>query len=145
MGCHRGAKKISMIGRCCSAALLILGASSLFNPILAADISGIWSSDASKCDKIFKKTGSQVSFVDKTGIHGTGFIIEGNKMRGATSKCTIKNKNEKGGVINIVASCANDVMFSDVQFSAKLADNDTLVRLFPGMPELQMAYSKCHL
>lgn len=136
MGCHREAKKNSMTGRRCSVAPFLLGASSPFGPLFAVDVSGVWSSDAAQCGKMFKKTGGQVTFIDKTGLYGTALIVEGNKMTGTISKCTIKNRKEDGGIINIIASCANDVMFLDIQFSGKLVDNDTLVRLFPSMLRL---------
>jgi hypothetical protein len=58
--------------------------------------------------------------------------------------CTIKTRKEDGNIVHMLASCASDIMLSNVQFSVKIADDNTIVRYFPGMPEnLSINYSRC--
>jgi hypothetical protein len=57
--------------------------------------------------------------------------------------CTINRRKEDGNVIHMVAICANDIMASNVQFSAKIIDDNTIARIFPGMPEFTLSYSRC--
>ena len=57
--------------------------------------------------------------------------------------CTIKAQKENGDVIHMIAACANDIMASNVQFSAKIIDNNTIARIFPDMPEFTINYSRC--
>ena len=57
--------------------------------------------------------------------------------------CTIDRRKEDGSVIHMVARCANDIMASNVQFSAKIIDDNTIARIFPGMPEFTISYPRC--
>ena len=57
--------------------------------------------------------------------------------------CTISRRKEEGNVIHMVAKCADDIMTSNAQFSAKIIDDNTIARIFPGMPEFTLSYSRC--
>jgi hypothetical protein len=57
--------------------------------------------------------------------------------------CTINRRKVEGNVIHMVAKCADDIMTSNVQFSAKIIDDNTIARIFPGMPEFTLSYSRC--
>jgi hypothetical protein len=110
----------------------------------AADLNGSWATDASVCNKVFVKKGDTISFMKESDEFGGGFIIEGNRVRGQLQTCTIKSRKEDGGVIHILAACANDIMASNVQFSARIIDDNTIARIFPGMgDDLDIKYSRC--
>ena len=63
------------------------------------------------------------------------YILEGDKLRGQKQTCTITRRKEEGNVIHMVAKCADDIMTSNVQFSAKVIDENTIARIFPEMPK----------
>jgi hypothetical protein len=85
-----------------------------------------------------------ISFAQDSDQFGGGFIMEGNKIRGQTQSCTIKARKEDGNLIHFLAACANDIMTSNIQFSAKIIDNNVIARVFPGMgDELSIKYSRC--
>jgi hypothetical protein len=44
--------------------------------------------------------------------------------------CTITRRKEEGSVIHMVARCADDIMTSNVQFSAIVIDDNTIARIF---------------
>ncbi len=114
------------------------------SPALAADLNGSWATDVSVCGKVFVKKGDTVSFVQDSDQYGGGFIVDGNKVRGQLQTCTIKTRKEDGNVVNFIAACASDIMASNVQFSARVIDDNTIMRIFPGMgDELGMKYSRC--
>jgi hypothetical protein len=116
----------------------------LSQPVLAFDLNGHWATDASLCDKIFVKEGNGGSFAPNSDQFGGGFIVEGNKVRGQASSCSIKLRKEDGTSIHMIASCATDIMVSNVQFSAKIIDENTIVRVFPEMgDDISMRYSRC--
>lgn len=117
--------------------------SPLAGPVFATDLNGAWATDASVCNKVFVKKGENVSFVQDFDQYGGGFILEGNKARGQMQTCTIKARKEEGNVIHMIAACANDIMTSNIQFSAKVVDDNTITRIFPGMPEFSINYSRC--
>lgn len=114
------------------------------SPALATDLNGSWATDASVCDKVFVKKGNVISFTRDSDQFGGGFIMEGNQVRGQMQTCSVKTRKEDGNVIHFVASCANDIMASSVQFSAKVLDENTILRIFPGMgDDLDLKYSRC--
>jgi hypothetical protein len=113
------------------------------SPAHAIDLSGSWATDASACGKVFVKKGDTISFQQDSDQYGGGFIMEGNKVRGQMLTCDIKTRKEEGNVIHMIAACASDIMASNVQFSAKVIDDNTIARIFPGMPELSLNYSRC--
>jgi hypothetical protein len=110
----------------------------------AADLNGAWATDASSCSKVFVKKGNVVSFQQDSDQYGGGFIVEGDKLRGQMQTCNIKARKEDGNAIHMLAACASDIMTSNVQLSARIVDDNTIRRFFPGMPdELSISYSRC--
>ena len=123
----------------CAAGCMALG-----SPVFAADLNGAWATDVSVCNKVFTKKGGAIAFAQDSDQFGGGFIVDGDKIRGQLQTCTIKTRKQDGNLIHFIAACANDIMASNVQFSAKLIDNNTISRTFPGMgDELDMKYARC--
>jgi len=116
------------------------------DPARAINLEGPLATDATVCGKVFANKGGSISFQPGSNEFGGGFIMEGNKVRGQMQTCTIKARREDGNVIHFLAACASDIMASNVQFSATVIDNDTIARIFPGMPdELSIRYSRCSM
>ncbi len=80
----------------------------------AADIEGMWASDARLCTKIFVKRGNSFVMAKNADLFGSGFIIDGRKIRGKLASCNIKTTKEDGAMVHLIAACATDVMLSDV-------------------------------
>jgi hypothetical protein len=106
----------------------------------AADISGAWATDVRVCDKIFQKRGNVLTLANRSDTLGGGFIIDGTAIRGKTANCKIKNKKEDGDVVYLIATCATDIMLSDVEMALKIIDKDKVSRFFPGLPEVETPY-----
>jgi hypothetical protein len=111
----------------------------------AADIDGIWVSDTSVCSKAFEKSGSRVSFSKNAGIYVSGFIIDGNQIRGKIANCTIKLRKEQGTVVNLIAVCSTDIAIDTIQFRLRMDGPNKIIREFPGLPGLEMSYERCSL
>jgi hypothetical protein len=109
----------------------------------AADISGAWSTDLSACKSLFVKSGSSVEFAKGAGISGTGFVIGGDKITGQASSCSIRRRKEDGAILHLVAVCSDDVALSTVQFSVRIVSDKEIVRIFPGIEDLNTAYYRC--
>jgi hypothetical protein len=112
-------------------------------PPVVVDISGAWTSDASHCDKVFAKRRDGIGFTKIADIFGAGIIVDDHRIRARQSRCQIKHRSSEGTTIHLVAACANDIMLSDVQMSLKMIGRDKLVRIFPGMPDLQATFERC--
>lgn len=113
----------------------------------AVELTGAWAPDADKCDKVFVRRGraKQIDFAEFSGIHGGGFIIEANQLRGKFAKCKIKTRKEEGDSLNLIAGCATDIMLSNVQFVLKVVDDDNITRVFPGIEGMEVKYHRCRL
>jgi hypothetical protein len=112
-------------------------------PAGAIELAGAWATDAGLCDKVFTKKGSQLAFAELSDLYGSGFIIEGKRIRGKAAQCTIKSQKENGAELELQASCATRVMHSDVQFNLKVIDDNSIARSFPGMQGMEVNYHRC--
>lgn len=111
----------------------------------AADITGVWVTNASACEKVFVKRGNDITFATDADAYGSGFIIEGTRIRAKIATCSIKSRKESGSTVHLVAACATDIMLSDVQLSVRVVNRDKITRIFPGLPELETSYERCTL
>ena len=111
----------------------------------ALDLNGAWANNGSACSKIFQKSGKTLNFTSNSDAFGSGFIIENDKIRGKASTCIVKTRKEDANLIHLVASCSTDVALSTMQFSVKVVDENTIVRVFLGLEELNTTYSRCPL
>ena len=134
-----------MIGLGGKTVALALCSGFLFGPAYAMELNGAWASEADVCDKIFEKKGSQLSFRQNSDTFGSGFIIDGNHIRGQTATCSIKSRKEIGAEIHLVAACSMEVMFSDVQLSVRIDNTNTVTRFFPGLPDISIKYFRCSI
>jgi len=113
----------------------------------AIDLTGPWATSAEECKNVFVRKGkaNQIAFAPMSEVHGGGFIVEPNRLIGRTAKCTIKAKKDDGQTVNIVASCATDIMLSSVQFELNVVNQDKVRRLFPGMEDMETLYYRCQI
>lgn len=109
----------------------------------AADLTGAWASDAKACDKIFVKSNGKIAIANDADMYGSGFIIEKNRIRGKIATCDIIAQKEDGPITNLVAKCATDLAFENIQFSLKLENDNKITRLYQGLPELSVSYFRC--
>ena len=109
----------------------------------AAGVGGVWATDARFCKKIFVIKGPNVSFAKDADLYGSGFIIEGRKIKGKLATCNIKTIKQDVSTVHMVAACATDVMLSDVQLSLKIVDQNKIIRFFPSVSDMEMPYERC--
>ena len=109
------------------------------------DIEGIWASDAAACTKIYVKTDAGYTFAKDADMHGNGFIIDGKKIKGRMATCNIKLRKQDGSTIHLIAVCSTDIAVDTMQFSLNVIDDNTIARIYPGVPELESRYARCPL
>jgi hypothetical protein len=123
--------------------VLICACSAGSSAVHAVDLTGAWATDTGACDKIFVKKGGTTSFQRNSDMHGSGFIIDGRRIRGRAATCTITRTTEDKGITHMLASCATDVMLSNVQLSVKMLEDNKMIRFFPGMEGMELPYYRC--
>ena len=113
----------------------------------STDLTGAWATNVDECKNVFIRTGkaNEIGFAELSETHGSGFIVEPDRLVGRFAKCRIKAKKENGQSVNIVASCATDIMLSNVQFDLKVDDENNITRLFPGMEDMAITYHRCSI
>lgn len=109
----------------------------------AFDLNGAWANNEDVCGKVFVKKNNRVSIARDSDFYGSGFIVEGDKIRGKAATCVIKTRKEDADTLNMVASCSTDIALSTVQFMLHLDGPGKLTRMYPGLPELGVSYVRC--
>ena len=111
----------------------------------AVDLSGAWATRADECPNVFVRRGraKQIEFSALSDQHGSGFIVEADRLRGKFARCKIKSRKEDGDTVNIIAGCATDIMLSNVQFSLKILEPNKISRIFPGIEDMAISYHRC--
>jgi len=112
-------------------------------PAYAFDLNGLWTTDTSVCDKMFVKTNGEISMSKESDLYGSGFIVDGNKIRGKIASCDVKARKQDGAILNLVAVCSTDIALSTMQLVFKMDEENKITRQFPGMPEMETAYFRC--
>jgi hypothetical protein len=113
--------------------------------VQAIELTGAWASQADLCKLVFTKKGNQIVFAELSDIYGSGFIIDGSRIRGKTTQCTIKSKKQEGDSLELNAACASRIMTSSVRFNLKVVDDNTLNRLIPEIPGMEIKYARCSI
>jgi hypothetical protein len=113
----------------------------------AFDLTGAWAASADQCGKVFVRKGrdNKVSFTSFSGVHGGGFMVEADRLRGRFENCKIKSKKEDDRSVNLIAACASGIMLSNVQFFLKVIDDNTISREFPGIEGMEVKYFRCQI
>ena len=84
-------------------------------------------------------------FAELSDLYGFGFIINGNRIRAKTANCTIKSRKQEGDGVELSTACATSLMTSNVRFSLKVLDDNSLSRLIPEIEGMQVKYSRCSI
>jgi hypothetical protein len=109
----------------------------------ADDLNGAWANNASVCEKVFVTYNASVSFSNTSDTYGSGFIIEGDRLRGKMVDCTINSRKQDGKMVHLIAVCSTDVALSPIQFTLRMEGENKITRVFPGIPEMDLAYVRC--
>jgi hypothetical protein len=59
------------------------------------------------------------------------------------AKCDIKTSKQDGATTHLILGCATDVMLSNVQASFRMINNDRILRIFPGVSDMEIPYERC--
>ena len=122
---------------------LMAGWLSLLAPAHAVDLNGAWASDPELCGKIFVKKGKQTVFAPLSDLYGSGFVIDGNRIRGKIARCTIKSRKEDGDTTLLAATCSTTIAAQELEFSLKAVDDNTVARVFPGSSAMRVDFHRC--
>ena len=65
------------------------------------ELNGAWANDPSICDKIFVKQNAKFVMTKDADNYGSGFIVDGNQVRGKIANCNIKSRKEEAGLVTL--------------------------------------------
>lgn len=109
----------------------------------AFELSGAWATHTDLCSRVFTTKDGRVVYTELSELFGSGFIIDGDRIRGTAATCTIKSKKQEGDSLELSAACASSIMTQDVKFSLKIIDDNTIARSFPEISGMSINYSRC--
>jgi hypothetical protein len=125
------------------ALILVLPLASIVRADDITGINGLWATDARNCDKIFSKTQNGFAFAKESDLYGSGIIVDGRRIVTPNGRCDIKVSKQDGAITHLIAGCATDVMLSNVQASFKTVNKDRILRIFPGVSDMEIPYERC--
>jgi hypothetical protein len=114
-------------------------------PVHAIELTGAWATQADLCNLVFTKKGNQVVFAELSDLYGSGFVVEGDRIRGKAAQCTITSRKQEGDSLELAAACATSIMNQDLHFSLKVIDANNISRAFPEVPGMTLKYTRCAL
>jgi len=127
-------------------AAMMLGSSILsLAEARAIELTGAWATHEDLCSQVFTKKDNRVVYAELSDLFGSGFIIDGDRIRGKTGTCTIKSRKEEGNNLELSAACASSVMTQDLRFSLKIIDDNNISRSFPEISGMSLNYTRCKL
>jgi hypothetical protein len=109
----------------------------------AFELDGAWANNQDACAKVFQKRGNTIRVAKDSDLYGSGFVINANRITGKIANCTITTRKQDGAVLHLVAVCSTDIALQNVQFSVKPEGDNRIIRMYPGIPELDTPYSRC--
>ena len=134
-----------MLVRRCLAGCLLFATALLAAPVQAFDLNGQWATDPDLCSKIFTRKGKEIVFSPLSDLYGSGFMVDGGRLRGKLGRCTVKSRSEDGATIDMAAGCTSSIAAQDMQIRLKVIDDNTVARLFPGLSGLEVNFHRCKL
>ena len=124
-------------------AVALLGSAFLVSGAHAFDLSGAWASQPELCGQVFTRKGNEIAFAELSELYGSGFIVEGDRVRGKAAQCTIQSRKQEGDHVELKAACATTIMTQDLTFDVTFLDENNLTRAFPEIPGMSLRYSRC--
>ena len=85
----------------------------------AFELTGAWATQEDLCSQVFTKKDNKVLYAEFSELFGSGFIIDGDRIKGRIGACTIKSKKQDGNSLELSAACASSVMTQDLRFKLK--------------------------
>jgi hypothetical protein len=111
----------------------------------AIELTGAWATHADLCSQVFTKKDNRVVYAEFSELFGSGFIIDGDRIRGRAATCSIKSRKQEGDSLELSAACASSVMTQDVRFNLKIIDDNNISRSFPEIAGMSQNYTRCKL
>jgi hypothetical protein len=109
----------------------------------ALDLNGAWATNASACKDVFVRKGKQIRLSGNADFFGSGFVVDGQTIRGKIAVCRITSRKDEGDAISLAAACSTDIMMTAAQFNLKVVDDNKIMRVLPGNPEMDTPYYRC--
>lgn len=109
----------------------------------AIELTGAWATLADLCKLVFTKKGNKIAFAELSDLYGSGFIIDGDRIKGKAAQCTIRSRKQDGDNVELSAACATSIMTSSVLFSLKVIDENNLDRMIPEVAGMALKYTRC--
>lgn len=125
------------------ATILLSAAIAPSSAAYAIDLTGAWASQADLCKLVFAKKGNEVVFTELSDLYGSGFVIDGNQIRGKAARCTITSRKQDGAKLELNASCASSIMTQNVSFLLKIIDDNSIARVMPEIENMEIKYARC--
>jgi hypothetical protein len=111
----------------------------------AFELTGVWATHADLCNLVFTKKDNQAVFTELSDLYGSGFIVDGSRIKLKAAHCSIQSKKQDGNSLELSAACATSIMTSSARFNLTIIDDNNISRLIPEVPGMTLSYTRCSL
>ena len=140
-----------MTSRCASwmsalvAALVLCGDATALDNSAIARLQGPWVPEGSRCDDVFRKQGTSINFMRRGAEMREGILVKGDRIADSRNRCTIARVRSEAERSTLLLSCFSGLLVSQLAFSLRFIDDDTVLRTFSDFPDNEMRWKRCKL
>lgn len=107
---------------------------------------GAWVPEGAKCETVFFRQGTSINFHRPGATVREGILIHGkNRIEDARNRCHIKKVKQNGEEQSLLVTCLSGLVVSNLAFSVRFLDDDTVVRSLTDFPEEQVRLRRCKI
>jgi hypothetical protein len=130
--------------RMAGAVILTLAASQAAHAESWDRFQGAWATEGQTCNQVFTTKDGKPAFIDQPGMSMSGFIVQGNEIRGLGADCSVASRKESGDTMKLLLHCRSQIIFGDMTVTVKIKDPNTITRVDPDFPEVGTNYTRCN-
>jgi hypothetical protein len=108
-----------------------------------SSLQGAWVEASLDCSSQFNKAEGRFTLKKLDDFNVGAFIIEGNKIKGQSSQCTIDRAKQNGSQIHLLLACDNSVMASTQELHLEMLPDGSVKRYFTDFTDFTQSYKQC--
>lgn len=108
-----------------------------------SSLQGAWAEASLDCAGLFSKAEGAFVLQKLDEFNVGAFIIEGNKIKGQSSQCTIERAKQAGSQLHLLLACENSVLASNQELHLEVLPDGSIKRYFTDFTDFTQSYKRC--
>ena len=108
-------------------------------------LQGAWVPEGARCEKVFFRQGTSINFFRPGAATREGILVEGKRIGDARNRCSIKKVRPDGDAQALLITCYSGLVVSNLAFTLRFVDDDTIIRTLSDFPEEEVRLRRCKI